>query len=86
MWFKRTWRLKIILSRALAALLFSEAKPFMQVRKESVMVNTHVKLYEIWTVVQMEMSFTDISYLEFCQPICLVVWNHLNNFGRRHLE
>ena len=29
------------------------------------MVNTHVKLYEIWTVVQMELSFKDISYLEF---------------------
>ena len=48
------------------------------------MVNTHVKLYEIWAVVQMEMSFKDISYLEFWQPICLVVWNHLSNFGRRH--
>ena len=50
-------------------------------------------LHEIWTsgsggdvVVQEEMSFKDISYLELWQPICSVEWNHLCNFGRRHHE
>ena len=33
-----------------------------------------------------EMSFKDISYLELWQPLCSVEWNHLCNFGRRHLK
>ena len=32
------------------------------------------------------MSLKDISYLELWQPLCLVEWNHLCNFGRRHHE
>ena len=28
-------------------------------------------------VVQEEMSFKDISYLELCQPLCSVDWNNL---------
>ena len=32
------------------------------------------------------MLFKDISYLELWQPLCLVKWNHLCNFGRRHHE
>ena len=32
------------------------------------------------------MLFKDISYLELGQPLCLVDWNHLFNFGRVHLE
>ena len=36
------------LSGALVALLFSGAKPFMQLKK-GIMGNIHVKLYEIWT-------------------------------------
>ena len=37
-------------------------------------------------VVQQEMSFKDISYLELWQPLCSVDWNHLCNFGRMHHE
>ena len=37
-------------------------------------------------VVQEEMSFKDISYLEVWQPLCSVDWNHLCNNGRRHHE
>ena len=37
-------------------------------------------------VVQEEMSFKDVSYLELWQPLCTVDWNHLCNFGRRHHE
>ena len=33
-----------------------------------------------------EMSSKDISYLELCQPLCSVDWNHLCNIGRRHHE
>ena len=32
------------------------------------------------------MSLKDISYLKLWQPIFLVEWNHLCNFGRRHHE
>ena len=38
--------------------------------KEGIMGNTRVQLYEIWTVVQEEISFKDISYLELWQPLC----------------
>ena len=31
-----------------------------------------------------QMSFKDISYLEFWQPFCLAERNHLCNFGRAH--
>ena len=37
-------------------------------------------------VVQMEMSFKDISYLELWQPLGSVDWNYLYNFGRRYHE
>ena len=37
-------------------------------------------------VVQQEMLFKDISYLELWQPLCSVDWNHLCNFGRRYHE
>ena len=35
---------------------------------------------------QKEMSFKDISNLEFWQLFCSADWNHLCNFGRRHHE
>ena len=35
-------------------------------------------------VVQEEMSFKDISYLELWQSLCSVDWNHLCNIERRH--
>ena len=37
-------------------------------------------------VVQEEMSFKDISYLELWQPLCSVDRNHLCNIGRSHHE
>ena len=37
-------------------------------------------------VVQEEMSFKDISYLELWQPLCSVDCNHLCNIGRRYHE
>ena len=49
------------------------------------MGNIHVNI-EFGPVVQKEMSFQDISYLELWQPLCSVDWNHLCNFGRRHEE
>ena len=38
------------------------------------------------SVVQEEMPFKDISYLEFWQPFRSVEQNHLHNFGRGHHE
>ena len=32
------------------------------------------------------MSLKEIYYLELWQPLCLVEWNYLCNFGRRHHE
>ena len=41
---------------------------------------------EFGTVVQEEMLFKDISYLELWWPLSSVEWNHLCNFGREHHE
>ena len=37
-------------------------------------------------VVQEEMLFKDVSYLELWQPLCSVDWKHLCNFAREHHE
>ena len=37
-------------------------------------------------MVQNEMSFKDISYLELWQPLCSADQNHLYNFCRRYDE
>ena len=37
-------------------------------------------------MVQKEMSFKDISYLELWQPLCSADRNNLLNFGRRYHE
>ena len=37
-------------------------------------------------VVQEEMLFKNISFLELWQSLCLVDWNHLCNFGRPREE
>ena len=47
-WFRRRYRLKDFLSRALAALLFGGGNHLCNL-KEGIMVNIHVKLYDIWT-------------------------------------
>ena len=62
------------------------SKTIYAILKKGIIGNIHVNLYEIWTVVQEEISFKDISYIELLQPICLVDWNHLCNFGRMHHE
>ena len=41
---------------------------------------------EFWPVVQKEMSFKDISYLELWQPLCSADPNHLCIFDRRYHE
>ena len=33
-----------------------------------------------------QMSFKDISYLEFWRPFCSVEWHHLCNFGKGHYD
>ena len=37
-------------------------------------------------MVQEEIPFKVISYLEFCWPFCSAERNHLYNFDRRHHE
>ena len=37
-------------------------------------------------MVQKEMSFKNIYYLELCQPLCSADQNHLGNSGRRYHE
>ena len=62
--FRRRCHIKDVLSGALAALLFCRAKPFV-ILKEGIMWNIYVKLYiKFGPVVQEEMPFKDISYLE----------------------
>ena len=44
------------------------------------------EFFEFGPVVQEEMSFNDISYLELRRPFCSAEWNHLSNFGRGYHE
>ena len=37
------------------------------------------------SVVQEEVLFKDISYLELWWPFCSAEWNHLCNFGKRQI-
>ena len=85
-WFRRRCRLKYFLSGALAALVFSGAKPFMQFWKKASWGTFMWSYMEFGPEVQEEMSFKDISYLELWWPFCSVEQNHLCDFGRGHHE
>ena len=50
------------------------------------MSNNSVKSFEFRPVVQEEMPFKDISYLELWKPFCSADQKRLCNFGRRHHE
>ena len=75
-------------------LIWSSGNPPVQwsetiyaILKEGIMGNIHVKLCEKFgPVVQEEMSFKDISYLELWRPFCYVERKHLCNFGRGYQE
>ena len=45
-----------------------------------------MKIFLIWTRVQEEILFKDISYLELWLPFCSAERNHLCNFGRVYQE
>ena len=45
-----------------------------------------MKLFEFGPVVQEEMLYKGNSYLELWWSLFSALWNHLCNFGRRHLE
>ena len=85
-WLRRKWRLKEFLFGALTALLFCGAKPFMQFWKVASWGTFMWSYMKFGPVVQEEMLFKDISYLEFWQPLCSVDLNHLCNFERSHEE
>ena len=53
---------------------------------KSTMRNNFVNYFEFGPVVQEEMPFKDISYLELWWPFCSAEQNHLCNFGRRFQE
>ena len=42
--------------------------------------------FELGPVVQEEIPFKDISYLELWWPLCSAYQNHLCNVGRKHHE
>ena len=83
LWFRRCL-LKDFLSGAMMALLLGRAEPFMQFWKRALLETFMWSYMEFGPVVQKEMSFKDISYLELWQLLCSVDWNHLCNIGRRH--
>ena len=79
---------KDILSRALESLLFCGAEPFVQFLVEDIKSNNSVKLFKFGPVVQEQMLFIDISYLELWWPFCSAKRNNmcLCNFGRGYPE
>ena len=50
------------------------------------MRNNSVKLSEFGPVVQEQMSFNDVSYLELLRPFCSEEQNHLCIFGRGYYD
>ena len=74
------------LSRALAAPLFIGLAPFVQKWKKAPCGTTLRNYFEFGPVVQEEMLFTGISYLELWHPFCSAERNHLRNFGRGYQE
>ena len=54
--------------------------------KEGIIGNIHMSYMKFGPVVQEEMLFKDISYLELWQPLCSLDWNHACDFGRMHHE
>ena len=84
-WFRRR-RLKDFLSGALALLLFSGAKPFKQFWKRASLKTFKWSYMKFGPVVQEEMSFEDITYIELWQPFCSAKRYYLCNLGRRYYE
>ena len=78
---QQTGCLKDFLSGALAALLFGGAKVFMQFLERASLGTFMLSYMKFGRVVQEQMSFKDISYLELWQPLCSVDWNHLCYIG-----
>ena len=74
--------------------LFGRAEPFVQFWLKASWGTNLWNNFWIWTsgyfefgpVVQEEMSFKAISYLELCLLFCSAEPNHLCNFGRGHYE
>ena len=64
-WFRSRCCLKYFLSQALVALLFGRAEPFMHILKRASWATFILSFMKFGPVVQEEMSFKDISYLEF---------------------
>ena len=78
---QQTGCLKDFLSGAFAALLFGGAELFMQFLKRASLGTFMLSYMKFGPVVQEQMSFKEISYLELWQPLCSVDWNHLCNIG-----
>ena len=76
-WFSRCC-LKNFLSGALAVLLFGAAELFMHFWKSASWRTFMWSYMKFGLVVQEEMSFKDISYLELWQPLSSVDWNHFH--------
>ena len=83
-WFRRRCCLEDFLSEALAVLLFCAVEPFMQFWKRASWGISMWSYMEFRPVVQKEMPFQDISYLELWQPLCSADPKQLCNFGRRY--
>ena len=75
-----------LLSGALAALLFTGVKPFVQFWLRTLLETILWNYFEFGPVVQEKLSLKDIIYLKLWQLHCLVEQNHWCNFGRRHHE
>ena len=76
----------IFLSRAQAALLFSGLEPFVQFWKTASCGTILRNYFEFGPMVQEEMPFKGISYLELWQSFCSAERNHLCNFGKGYYE
>ena len=78
-WISRRCCLKLFLIWSSGRSFVQRSKTICAIYAEGIMRNNSVKLFEFGPVVQGEMRFKDISYLELWRPFCSAEQNHLCN-------
>ena len=66
--------------------LFGRLELFVQFWQKSSCKIILCNYFELGQVVQEEIEFKDISYLELWSPCCLAEWSHEYKFGKGHYE
>ena len=85
-WFRHRCLLKTFLIWSSGGPFVGQSITICAIVVKGIMRNNFVIYFAFWPVVQEEMSFRHISYLELWWPFCSVERNHLGNYGKGHYE